>query len=185
MYDTNKKAEVTISVVMMALGLLTFFDPLGMAFNIAYVIAAGLGLYGIYGITAYIRSDKGERNAWSLSGSVAVTALALLMLWTALGNGYGTVPMLSTLTFAIGFFTLISGISKIQQFSSLHKNFVSGSELMLMSGVIDMLLTMIIFINPLISWFTMGSIWGLYLTMSGLALLTESAIDKDEVYQVL
>ena len=104
------------------------------------------------------------------------------MLWTALGNPYGSVELLSTLTFAIGFFTLLSGIEQIQAFSALRKASVPGARLMLTSGIMNLFLTLIILINPLLGWFGLSVIWGLYLTMSGIVLLTESFVGNSTRY---
>ena len=35
-------------------------------------------------------------------------------------------------------------------------------------------LSMVILANPVVSWFTLASVWGIYLTVSGIALFAES-----------
>ena len=157
---------------MIGLGLLAFFDPLALGLGISYIVTAGLGIYGISSIITYFRSKASYRSGWSLA----------TVSWTALGNPYGSVELLSTLTFAIGFFTLLSGIEQIQAFSALRKASVPGAGLMLTSGIMNLFLTLIILINPLLGWFGLSVIWGLYLTMSGIVLLTESFVGNSTRY---
>ena len=45
---------------------------------------------------------------------------------------------------------------------------------MLTSGILNLILTAIILINPVLGWFGITMIWGIYLTMSGLVLFAES-----------
>ena len=130
---------------MIGLGLLAFFDPLALGLGISYVVTAGLGIYGISSIITYFRSKASYRSGWSLANGIVLTLLSGLMLWTALGNPYGSVELLSTLTFAIGFFTLLSGIEQIQAFSALRKASVPGAGLMLTSGIMNLFLTLIIY----------------------------------------
>ena len=182
MYTMNKKTGIIISIVMIGLGLLAFFDPLALGLGISYVVTAGLGIYGISSIITYFRSKASYRSGWSLANGIVLTLLSGLMLWTALGNPYGSVELLSTLTFAIGFFTLLSGIEQIQAFSALRKASVPGAGPMLTSGIMNLFLTLIILINPLLGWFGLSVIWGLYLTMSGIVLLTESFVGNSTRY---
>ena len=183
MYDIDNKIEKATAVVMMIMGVLVFFDPFGLALDLAHVIAAGLFIYGAFTVFKHLRAEASDRKMRTLPTGTALMILSGLMLWTAAGNSYGAVYMLSTLTFAIGFFTLISGIEQIRTFTRLRSDSVSGAELMLSSGVINLLLTAIIFFAPLLSGQSMNFIWGLYMTMTGLLLLTESTIDMKAVHQ--
>ena len=56
-----------------------------------------------------------------LANGIIISVLAVLMLWTALGNSYGTIQMVSTLAFAIGFMSLLGGIDQIKAFSMLRR----------------------------------------------------------------
>ena len=91
MYTMNKKTGIIISIVMIGLGLLAFFDPLALGLGISYIVTAGLGIYGISSIITYFRSKASYRSGWSLANGIVLTLLSGLMLWTALGNPYGSV----------------------------------------------------------------------------------------------
>ena len=185
MYNMSKKTGIIVSIIMIALGLLAFFDPFALGIGITYIITIGLGIYGISGIIAFIKGEAGNRNGWTLANGIVLTLLAVLMLWTALGNAYGSVQMLSTLTFIIGFFTLLGGIDQIQAYSDLRKASVPGASLMLASGILNLFLTLLILINPLFGWFGLSVIWGLYLTVSGIIIFAESCTGKRGVYPAI
>ena len=157
------------------------------------MVTVGLGIYGVSNIVTYFKVEPELRNGWTLANGIILTVLAVFMLWTALGHSYGSIQLLSTLTFAIGFFTLIGGINQIQNalsqsiqmFNVLRKESVPGSGLMLASGIMNLFLTLLILINPLFGWFGISVIWGLYLTISGIILFAESCTGKRGVYPAI
>ncbi len=185
MYTMNKKTGIIISIIMVALGLFAFIDPFSLGVGLAYVVTIGLGIYGVSNIVTYFKTEPDSRNGWTLANGIILTVLAVLMLWTALGKDYGSIQMLSTLSFAIGFFTLIAGIDQIQAFNVLRKAEVPGSGLMLASGIMNLFLTLLILINPLFGWFGLSVIWGLYLTVSGIIIFAESCTGKRGVYPAI
>ena len=128
MYTMNKKTGIIISIIMVALGLFAFIDPFSLGVGLAYVVTIGLGIYGVSNIVTYFKTEPDSRNGWTLANGIILTVLAVLMLWTALGKDYGSIQMLSTLSFAIGFFTLIAGIDQIQAFNVLRKAEVPHHE---------------------------------------------------------
>ena len=44
----------------------------------------------------------------------------------------------------------------------------------LTSGILNVILGIVLLTNPLASWFALSAVWGIYLSVSGLALLVES-----------
>ena len=185
MNNMNKKTGIIISIIMAALGLFAFIDPFSLGIGLAFVVTVGLGIYGVSNIVTYFKVEPELRNGWTLANGIILTVLAVFMLWTALGHSYGSIQLLSTLTFAIGFFTLIGGINQIQMFNVLRKESVPGSGLMLASGIMNLFLTLLILINPLFGWFGISVIWGLYLTISGIILFAESCTGKRGVYPAI
>lgn len=174
MYSMNRTTGIIVSVILMILGLLTFLNPFSLGVGLSYIITIGLGVYGVSGIVTYFRVPREHRNGWTLANGIIISVLAVLMLWTALGNSYGTIQMVSTLAFAIGFMSLLGGIDQIKAFSMLRRYSVPGAGWMLTSGILNLILTAIILINPVLGWFGITMIWGIYLTMSGLVLFAES-----------
>lgn len=174
MYSMNKTTGIIVSLIMIGLGLLAFLNPFALGAGLSYIITIGLGIYGITSIVAYFRVVPEERNGWTLANGIILTVLAGLMLWTALGNPYGSIQMITTLAFAIGLITFIGGIDQVRSYFILRRLDVPGAGWLLAGGILDLLLTAVILINPLFGWFGISIIWGIYLTMSGLVLFAES-----------
>ena len=53
---------------------------------------------------------------------------------------------------------------RIRSFILLRKYAVPGAGWMLAGGILNLLLTAVILINPLFGWFGISVIWGIYLT---------------------
>lgn len=185
MYSINKTGGVIVSIVMMILGLLTFLNPFSLGLGLSYIVTAGLGIYGIANIVAYFRVQPVHRNGWTLANGIILSLLSALMLWTALGNTYGSVQMVTLLAFAMGFLTLLGGIAQIQSFVILRRSSVPGAGWMLAGGIFNLALTLILLINPLVGWIGITMIWGLYLTVSGLSLFAESCSGTRGVYPAI
>ena len=182
MYSINKTTGIIFSLIMMILGMFAFLNPFALGTSLSYIITIGLGIYGVTSIVAYFRVTPKERNGWTLANGIILSALAVLMLWTALGNAYGSVQMITTLAFAIGFLALLGGIDQIRSFILLRKYAVPGAGWMLAGGILNLLLTAVILINPLFGWFGISVIWGIYLTVSGLVLFAESCSGMRGMY---
>lgn len=138
----------------------------------AYLLTAGLMVYGISQTVAFIRAPKEARSGWSLVNGIMLLLFSGFTLWSGLSGVYGTLQMIASLSYVAGFLTIAAGISQISTFFALQR--ASGSGWIMASGILNLLLSLVILANPVASWFTLTSVWGIYLTVSGIALFAES-----------
>ena len=168
----NHKTGIVASIVLAVLGLLTFFTPISVGVGMAYLLTAGLMVYGISQTVAFFRAPKEARSGWSLVNGIMLLLFSGFTLWSGLSGVYGTLQMIASLSYVAGFLTIAAGISQISTFFALQR--ASGSGWIMASGILNLLLSMVILANPVVSWFTLASVWGIYLTVSGIALFAES-----------
>lgn len=168
----NRKTGIVASIVLAVLGLLTFFTPISVGVGMAYLLTAGLMVYGISQTVAFFRAPKEARSGWSLVNGIMLLLFSGFTLWSGLIGVYGTLQMIASLSYVAGFLTIAAGISQISTFFALQR--ASGSGWIMASGILNLLLSLVILANPVVSWFTLTSVWGIYLTVSGIALFAES-----------
>lgn len=168
----NRKTGIVASIVLAVLGLLTFFTPISVGVGMAYLLTAGLMVYGISQTVAFFRAPKEARSGWTLVNGIMLLLFSGFTLWSGLSGVYGTLQMIASLSYVAGFLTIAAGISQISTFFALQKS--SGSGWIMASGILNLLLSLVILANPVVSWFTLTSVWGIYLTGSGIALFAES-----------
>lgn len=168
----NRKTGIVASIVLAVLGLLTFFTPISMGVGMACLLTAGLLVYGISQTAAFFRAPKEARSGWSLVNGIMRLLFSGFTLWSGLSGVYGTLQMIASLSYVAGFLTIAAGISQISTFFALQR--ASGSGWIMASGILNLLLSLVILANPVASWFTLTSVWGIYLTVSGIALFAES-----------
>lgn len=168
----NRKTGIVASIVLAVLGLLTFFTPISVGVGMAYLLTAGLMVYGISQTVAFFHAPKEARSGWSLVNGIMLLLFSGFTLWSGLSGVYGTLQMIASLSYVAGFLTIAAGISQISTFFALQR--ASGSGWIMASGILNLLLSLVILANPVASWFTLTSVWGIYLTVSGIALFAES-----------
>lgn len=181
-FSTNKKTGVIFSTIMIALGIMAIFFALPFGIGLGYIATAGLGIYGIAQIINYVQAKSERRNGWTLANGILSTLFSLFLLWSSLGNAYGSLQLISVITFSIGFFTLSNGIDQVHSFSILRKRNTSGAGWILASGIINLILSVFMIINPVLSWFSLSLIWGMYLIVTGIAFFIETLSNKKTVY---
>ena len=68
----------------------------------------------------------------------------------------------------------IQGISQFFLFSEMREAGTEGAGWVLAGGVLNAFLGIVILTNPLVSWFAISTVWGIYFSVSGIALVAES-----------
>lgn len=159
---------------MMAFGLLALFSPLASGVALAYLITAGLGVFGAAQIAAWVKTPPEARSTDLMVNGILLTGFSLFTLWASFQTSFGLAGMIGGLSVAAAFLTLLQGINQFFAFSQMRREGASGAGWMLTAGVLNALLAMVILSNPLMSWFALSTVWGIYLGASGVALAAET-----------
>lgn len=177
-FSINKYLGFIVSVVLTGLGLLALMAPVYFGIGLSYIITAGLGIHGAVNILSYIRVSPDERDGWTLASGIMFLLLSAIIILSAIDNSPTPVLMLMALTFTIGFLVLLNGIDQIHAFLTLHRADIPGAGWILASGILNVLLAALILINPVLGWLSMSIVWGIYLTITGIALFVESCAGR-------
>ena len=160
--------------VLAAIGLLAVLSPLVSGVALAYLITAGLGVFGAAQIAAWVKTVPEERSVDLLVNGILLAGFSLFTLWASFQTSFGLAGMIGGLSVAAAFLTLLRGIDQFFTFSRMRREAADGAGWMLAAGVLNALLAMVILANPLMSWFALSTVWGVYLGASGVALAAEA-----------
>lgn len=174
----NKVAGIIIAICMVLLGIAIFVAPLIVGLSMAYLITIGFVLDGIFQIVSYARVPADKRNGWTLANGIILVLVGIMILAEALGGQYGQLNMMATLSFSIGFIALFGGIVGISSYSTCKKAKEKGAGFILANGIINLILGIMIICAPLMGWFTVEMIFGIYLIIGGIALFAEACSGK-------
>ena len=157
-------------IPLIAIGLLAVFSPLAAGLSLAYFITAGLGLYGAAQIVVWAKTPRERRSTDLLVNGV--------LTWASFQTQFGFVGIVTALSAAAAFLTLLHGVSQFFAFSRLRSEGAEGAGWVLAAGVLNALLAIIILSNPLMSWFAISTVWGIYLGALGVALTAEAVAES-------
>ena len=153
-----------------ALGVATLFFPVAAGAGFAFVITTGIFLFGLSQIVLFFRESGGQRNGWSLANGILLLVAAGLNLGGVLFGKIGIVQMIAYVSFAMGFLTMSVGLNQLTG-ALAEKKGTPGRRWALLSGGLNLLLSVFMFVNPVISWLAWTTVWGIYLLTASIGLL--------------
>lgn len=153
-----------------ALGIATLFFPVAAGAGFAFVITTGIFLFGLSQIVLFFRESGGQRNGWSLANGILLLVAAGLNLGGALFGKIGIVQMIAYVSFSMGFLTMSVGLNQLTG-ALAEKKGTPGRRWALLSGGLNLLLSVFMFVNPVISWLAWTTVWGIYLLTASIGLL--------------
>lgn len=180
-----RKTGILAAVILALLGVFTLFAPAAAGLSAAYLITGGFTVYGLFKIFSYFRLPKPFRNGFVLADGLLSALLGGMILLDAIRSPMGKAEMIATLAFAAGFCALFNGISQITDYFTLRKMELPGIGFFLAGGILRVILGVLIIANPLMGWFTIQLSLGIFLLVSGIALLLEVWSLKKELPEEL
>lgn len=168
-------------VLLVGLGLSALLFPGIVGTGLAFLITAGLFLHGLSQSLLFFQSSKAVRNGWTLVNGILLLVFSWLTLLGAFMSQFGVLQMISTLSFLLGILTASIGLSQIAA------GFAAGSAApgrgwAFVSGGLNLLLSLFMCINPIVSWFALTTAWGIYLVTAAVALLFSAWSARHEAH---
>lgn len=167
----SRSMELFSALLLAVLGLTALAFPLVAGVSFAFFLTAALFLYGISQAAAFFLAAKELRSVWTLVSGVLLLLFAGLTLAGALRSELGVLRMLEMTAFFAAVLTSITGFSQISGVILLRSAGFSASGWMLVSGVLNYLLSLLMFFNPIVSWFALTTVWGIYFLAAAVTLL--------------
>lgn len=167
----SRSMELLSALLLAVLGLTALAFPLAAGVSFAFFLTAALLLYGISQAAAFFLAAKELRSVWMLVSGVLLLLFAGLTLAGALRSELGVLRMLEMTAFFAAVLTSITGFSQISGVILLRRAGFSASGWMLVSGILNYLLSLLMFFNPIVSWFALTTVWGIYFLAAAVTLL--------------
>lgn len=161
---------VLATLVLAALGVAALFFPVAAGTGFAFIITTGVFLFGLSQIMLFFRESRGQRNGWSLANGIFLLVVAGLNLGGALISEIGIVQMIASVSLLMGVLTMSVGLNQLARALAKTKG-TPGRGWALLSGGLNLLLSVFMFVNPIISWFAWTTVWGIYLLTTAVTLL--------------
>lgn len=156
-------------ILMLATGAMCFILT-GQTFqSIAFVVGIVMVINGIIHALAYLVGrglhNKGDNNGWILVDSLITLVLGILILCNQL-------VVDAAIHMVFGMWLLVSGSLRIEAASHIN---VEKKKMNFRSTMITGILTVVVgifgFINPIIAWFPVVFILGIFLVMQGINII--------------
>lgn len=166
MATTTRSPVLTIeAVLLILLGIAAVVLPLAAGIAVSVVVGVVLLVSGAVGLFSALSGHAHVHRGWSLLSAVIALVVGLLILFNPLVGA-------ATLTFLLGVYLLLDGISLIGLSMDQRKRGSSRWGLLLASGIFDLILAaLLVFAGALGSAIIVGFIVGIDLIAAGAALL--------------
>lgn len=165
-----RRGILITALILVALGLsaLTFPEVIGT--GLAFFITAGLFLYGLSQSLLFFQASKEMRSGWTLANGLLLLVFSWITMFSAFMGELGLLQMISAISFLMGLLTASIGLSQISAAVT------AGSQLpdrgwIFLGGGLNLLLSLFMCINPVVSWFALTTAWGIYLIAAAIAFL--------------
>lgn len=165
-----RRSILITALILVALGLSALLFPEVIGTGLAFFITAGLFLYGLSQSLLFFQASKEMRSGWTLTNGLLLLVFSWITMFSAFMGELGLLQMISAISFLMGLLTASIGLSQISA------AITAGSQLpdrgwIFLGGGLNLLLSLFMCINPVVSWFALTTAWGIYLIAAAIALL--------------
>lgn len=165
-----RRGILITALILVALGLSALIFPEVIGTGLAFFITAGLFLYGLSQSLLFFQASKEMRSGWTLANGLLLLVFSWITMFSAFMGELGLLQMISAISFLMGLLTASIGLSQISAAVT------AGSQLpdrgwIFLGGGLNLMLSLFMCINPVVSWFALTTAWGIYLIAAAIALL--------------
>ncbi|MBD5559307.1 MAG: hypothetical protein HDQ87_02950 [Clostridia bacterium] len=164
----HKRVGIIVAICMVVLGILFTIWPLSVSAIGAWLATIAFIVYGVYQIMVYIRTPHDYKNGWMLANGIIYIILGILLLME------GAAARLETFAFVLGFMAMYSGIMQCASFGALRRADAPGAGWVLVSGILNIILSLFLLMTPFAAVWAMAYVIGIYLIVGGVALFAEA-----------
>ena len=161
-----KGLTIVSGIIMIAAGAFCFINPGQTFMTMAFVIGTVMALCGIIHVLAYVIGrtphGKGDNNGWILIDALLTLLVGILVLFNQL-----TVDMAIPMVF--GMWVLVSGLLRLEAASRIDRQRKPGNfKAALITGVITVVMGLLGFINPFVTYVSIIPILGFFMLIQGI-----------------
>lgn len=170
---TTKKTQTGLllpALILAALGLTALIFPGVFGTGLAFLITAGLFLFGLSQTVMFTQTPREERSGWMLANGILLLLFSGVTILSAFWSPIGVLQMISAVSFLLGLLTATTGLTQLGT-GLTAKRGAPGRGWVLFGGGLNLLISVFLCLNPIVSWFALTTVWGMYLMASAMALL--------------
>lgn len=164
----NKTVGIIVAICMVVLGIVFAIWPLIAGSVVMFIATIGFVVYGVYQIVVYVRTPHDYKNGWTLANGIIDIVLGFLLL------AEGAAARLETFAFLLGFLAMYAGIMQCAAYGALRRADEAGAGWMLVSGILNIILSIFLLITPFAAIWALSYVLGIYLIVGGVALFAEA-----------
>lgn len=165
-----RRGILITALILVALGLSALIFPAVIGTGLAFFITAGLFLYGLSQSLLFFQASKEMRSGWTLANGLLLLVFSWITMFSAFMGELGLLQMISAISFLMGLLTASIGLSQISAAITAGSHLPDRGWIFL-GGGLNLLLSLFMCINPVVSWFALTTAWGIYLIAAAIALL--------------
>ena len=177
----GQKGILIPALILAALGLAALLFPVAMGVGLAFFVTAGLFFYGVSQSVLFFQAPKESRSGWVLANAIVLLTFSGITLMGAFISGAGTIRMISVVSFFLGLLTASIGLSQMVTAFAVKKK-TPGRGWALLGGGLNLALSLFMCISPIVSWFALTTVWGIYLLAAAAALVLTARPDRREAH---
>lgn len=164
----SKVGGIITAICLILLGILIFTFPIGSMVLSTWLFTAGVGIYGLFHILAYVKTPAGLRNGWQLAGGIMAIILFFIMLPV-----YGEIKFFSNLgviMFLLAFYSISNGVTTLTSLSAISA--MGGSKgLAIFSGILSLLVGFFMLCRPFVAGLAEIYFLAVWLIVIGVSML--------------
>lgn len=165
-----RRGILITALILVVLGLSALLFPEVIGTGLAFFITAGLFLYGLSQSLLFFQASKEMRSGWTLANGLLLLVFSWITMFSAFMGELGLLQMISAISFLMGLLTASIGLSQISAAITARSQLPDRGWIFL-GGGLNLLLSLFMCINPVVSWFALTTAWGIYLIAAAIALL--------------
>ena len=166
-------AGFIVGTLFLIFGIACLFSPLRSAAALKAIIAVFILGLGVVRFFEYFMTPALIRFGGKLISSIFNITIGVILIQMP------TSAALTIFSFVIGFYLLISGVSKLAYASQLHVFGVKECGWVIVDGAFKLITAFLFFAMPMLSIAMLNVILGLYLLIDGMSILLEAADTKN------
>ena len=166
-------AGYIIGILMILAGVACLFSPIRSAEALKAIVAIIIINVGVVRFFEYFFSPALIRFGGKLISSIFNITIGVILIQMPVSDA------LTVFSFVIGFYLLITGVSKLAYSSQLHVFGVKECGWVVVDGAFKLITAFLFFAMPMLSVAMLNVILGLYLLIDGMSILLEAADTKN------
>lgn len=168
-----RMAGFIVGALFLIFGIACLFSPLGSAAALKAIIAVFILGLGVVRFFEYFMTPPLIRFGGKLISSIFNITIGVILIQMPVSDA------LTVFSFVIGFYLLITGVSKLAYSSQLHAFGVKECGWVVVDGAFKLITAFLFFAMPMLSIAMLNVVLGLYLLIDGMSILLEAADTKN------